>query len=1122
MSEIGLNGNSEERNNEQENKEIVNSKQTENGDSEFPTEPGKRLRKLLAAIDDENEVIETMGFQPKDENQDIEMKKASEKDLETNSSGPDHSKDDKNIPDYSEYLDETTIPPIPGNSENVSLPQRVEQIDLSATRVVSAAYQNSFSQKETDRKPSTREKVESRRVRSNLGSPQRPSTKNKATDKKKQISSSLSKRKTSSTLGCLLRFSLPIIFFGVIILFLGLSFAIYQYFSIASTLPSIDNLQQKASQFETTRILDRNGNELYEVLDPDAGRRTYVTLDEISPFLVAATIATEDKEFYNHPGFDIIALTRALWQNYTSGTIVSGASTITQQVAKTLLFSQSERIEQSVHRKAREIILAAEITRKYSKDEILEIYLNENNYGNFSYGIEAAADAYFGTTAKSLTLSEAAFLAGLPQLPSVYDVFSNREGTLDRFKQVLLLMYEMSEEKGCIYVSNSAQHVCVDAMAATRAVQEIESVEFRPYNVIMRYPHWVNYIRAELERMYDPQTIYRSGFTVHTTLDSGIQESSETHLAEGVAELQELNVNGGAIVVINPQNGEIYSMIGSPDFYNDSHSGQVNMAVNPRQPGSSIKPLAYVAAFEKGWTPSTLLWDVPSDFPPSGKPDDPRPPYQPINYDEKFHGPVTLRYALANSYNIPAVKGLEYIGIYDDPDLPGEDGFIKFAERLGISTLTRPDYGLSLSLGGGEVTLLELTTAYASFANGGKQVEPVSILKIEDFQGNVVYEHEQLGGEQVLRPEHAFLISSILSDNNARTAMFGPDSVLNMPFQAAVKSGTTNDYRDSWTVGYTPNIVVGVWIGNPDYTPMQNTTGLSGAAPIWANITQDAVYALTGGNSASFVRPTGVTEKIICTLSGTEPSEWCSSHRSEFFAYDQLPLTEEDDIWKDILVDTWTGFLASVECPDYTEEKMGLNVDDPDGIAWIKDTAQGKQWAESNGFSDPIYFVPENICRINDPRPNILFAGIADGETISNSTLDIYALVNATEQFEKYRLEYGWGKEPVEWNILKDQITEQSESPVRIFTWKIDEDRDGEVTLRIYLESTEGNYAEKRVTLNLQLPTKTPTSSPTTTFTPTVTGTPTETISPTVTNTETLTPTATQIESSTPTLTPTP
>ncbi len=891
-------------------------------------------------------------------------------------------------------------------------------------------------------------------------------------------------------LGCFLRLAVALLFMVVFVVVAAGSWLVFQYFAIASELPPVSELRQRASQFETTRILDRNGNPLYQIIDPNAGKRTFVPLDRISPYVVAATIATEDREFYNHPGFDPIAIARAFWQNYTTGEVVSGASTITQQLARALLLPE-EQYERTYERKAREIVLAAEITRVYTKDEILELYLNEFNYGNLAYGIGAAAETYFNTTAEQLTLGQASFLAGIPQSPGVYDVYTNRESTLARQQQVVLLMLEASQMKNCIYVSNRPNEpVCVNETVALQAIQEIEGYTFQVTQDSMRYPHWVQYIRSLLETKYDPQTIYRSGFTVYTTLDPALQDQAQAVVTAQVANLAGRNAFNGALVAIRPSTGEILAMVGSPDFYDEAHAGQINMAISPRQPGSSIKPLTYVAAFEKGWTPSTLIWDVPSDFPPSGDPNDTRPPYQPVNYDGRFHGPVPLRSALANSYNIPAVKALQHVGIY------GDSGLISFAQRLGINTLDRPDYGLSLTLGGGEVTLLDMTSAFGTFGNNGVRVPPVAITKIVDHEGNVIEEYVPNPGSQVIRPEHAYLISSILSDNEARTPMFGPASPLALPFQVAAKTGTTNDFRDNWTVGYTPDLAVGVWIGNADYTEMVDVTGLTGAAPAWSAYMNYAVLALTNGNPTPFQRPGSVIDRVVCTFSGAEPSEFCPQQRTEIFAADQPPLPKEEDLWKRVEVDTWTGLRASPECAGFSDEAMGLNVTDPSAVRWIRENGDGQAWATSLGFNPPIRFVPERECRASDPRPTIHIAGLSDNQTITSSPLDVYVVVNATANFRQFRLEWGEGDDPSEWRPLVENNTNSYINPERVYTWDLHEIPAGRITLRVYMESHEPDrYAERRIHLNLNVPTPTPTMTPT----PTITPTPTQTFTPTPT-----------------------
>ena len=834
--------------------------------------PRDKLRRLLASEDETMPELpiadEKPGGSPSDETIASVISSLGEEEEETPA------------PPEQTPTPDTPMPAL--DKDNMPLPRRVDEIDVGATRVTPAAY--NVPSKPAPARPASSQlpsqPVETRPAANQVSSQpagSRPGTQRVATSPPPKAPFWKGRG------GCVLRVFVIALFAIVGLALIGGSIALYQYYAIARTLPSVSDLRERASQFETTRILDRNGNVLYEIIDPNAGRRTYVPLDRISPYVVAATIATEDKDFYSHPGFDPWAITRALWENYRTEGQGGGASTITQQLARNLLLSPEERVQRTYTRKAREIILAAEITRRYTKDEILELYLNENYYGNLAYGIEAAAETYFGKTADQLTLAEGSFLAGLPQSPSIYDIYTNPEDTLTRHQQVLVLMFQVSSERGCIPVSNSDDPVCVTPPDATNAANEIKTYPFRPPNIEIRYPHWVTYVRGQLEEMYDPQTIYRSGFTIYTTLDPNLQDTAQRIVTEQVAALIDKNAHNGALVAIKPSTGEILAMVGSADFYNDAIDGQVNMATSPtRQPGSSIKPINYVAAFEKGWTPATLIWDVPSEFPPSGDPNDPREPYRPINYDEKFHGPVTVRTALSNSFNVPAVKTLQFVGIHDNPDTPEKEGMIGMAERLGITSLTRPDYGLSLTLGGGDVSLIEMTGAFSVFANGGRRVPSVAILKIVDHTGEVVYEYQPQPGEQVIRAEHAYLINSILSDNEARSWMFGPNSALNLSFPVAAKTGTTNDFRDNWTLGYTPDLVAGVWVGNADYTPMVNTSGLSGAAPIWSQFMETAVPYVSGGNLKPFSRPPGSWTKSSVPLQVRNPPTGAGNSAMKF------------------------------------------------------------------------------------------------------------------------------------------------------------------------------------------------------------------------------------------------
>jgi penicillin-binding protein 1C len=932
--------------------------------------------------------------------------------------------------------------------------------------------------------------------------------------------------------------------FGVIgLTVVAIGAAISGYWYIARDLPPVDDLEARASQFETTRIYDAQGNLLYELVDPQAGRRTTVPLDQISPYLLAATIATEDKNFYSHPGFDPLGILRAIVQNVQEGETVSGASTITQQLVRALVLSSEERAQRTAMRKIREIILAAEVTRTYPRDKILELYLNEIYYGNLAYGVEAASETYFNKKAKDLTLAEAAFLAGLPQSPAVYDIYTNREATLERQRQALVLMVQLSAESpDCIPVSTGrdTQHICVAAEPDYRdALTQISDKTLYPFNppkIDARFPHWVNYVRQILEEQYGAE-IYRDGYSVYTTLDPSLQALAEQAVAEQVAGLADRHVTNGALVALRPTTGEILVMVGS-DNYDDPTDGQINMALRPRQPGSSIKPLTYALAFEKGWTPATLLWDVPTEFP-----DGANPPYKPVNYDGRFHGGVTVRYALANSYNLPAVKALQFVGIRGvlQTDASGnavaDTGLIPFAEKLGVTTLTRQDYGLSLTLGGGEVPLMEMVTAYGALANNGQRVFPVAISRITTFAGDKIICQQPLTpadlkadpppcqvppadwGAQVMSAETAYLIGHILSDNAARSPAFGPNSTLRLSFDAAVKTGTTNDFIDNWTLGYTPNLVTGVWVGNADYTPMVNTSGVTGAAPIWHAFME---AALGGGKASPFGRPATIVERQICAISGAEPSEFCPPDRmrTEVFAPDKLPLPKERDLWQRAFIDSFTSLYQTAECAQYYQleqqegqQKIVVGVSDPFAQKWLTEDPNGQAWAASVGINPPIMWAPTAECKADSPHPIMEFVFPAEGAVLDGKPVQILgqAAAQPVEQFDHYLIEYGLSHDPQGWGLLLGPSANPILEIGKLADWDLTNLPDGPITLRIIVFSKSGGAAEERVRFTIQKPT--PTAAPSETVIPTET--PTPSVTPTLGGRATLTPTITD----TPTLT---
>jgi 1A family penicillin-binding protein len=653
-------------------------------------------------------------------------------------------------------------------------------------------------------------------------------------------------------------------------------------------LPSFHDLHGRAIA-PTTKIYDRYGRLLYEIIDPHVGKHTPLPLDQIPVHLRQATVATEDANFYANPGVDLRAILRALIINLRGGEVISGGSTITQQLARNLLLSPEERVQRTLTRKLRESILAWRLARTVTKDEILALYLNESYYGNLAYGVEAAAQAYFGKSASELDLAECALLAGLPQSPATYNPLENPQAARERQAVVLELMVKNG------YISEEE----------ARLARE-EQLHFAAVPFPIRAPHFVMYVWGLLERRFGPQELYRGGLEVYTTLDVDMQEAAQSIVRRRLAtladrprrDLPDPNVHNAALVALDPNSGEILAMLGSPDYFDPEIDGAVNCALAPRQPGSSIKPLTYAAAFAKGYTPATMILDVRTAFlTKEGE------PYVPLNYDLAFHGPVLAREALASSYNLPAVKVLDYVGL---------DKMTALARSMGITTFDDSErFGLALTLGGGEVRLLELTAAYAAFAKGGSKVEPVAILRIEDTQGHILYQGKPGQGERVLDERIAYLITDILSDDLARMPAFGEGSVLKLSRPAAVKTGTTTDWRDNWTIGYTPELVVGVWAGNADNSPMRDVSGVAGAAPLWHDFMEEVLEARP---VKEFAEPEGLTRMEVCTLSGQLPNPYCPHRRTELFVAGTEP-KETCQMHRLLALDAATGQLASSDTP---------------------------------------------------------------------------------------------------------------------------------------------------------------------------------------------------------------
>ncbi len=895
------------------------------------------------------------------------------------------------------------------------------------------------------------------------------------------------------------------------------------YSLIARDLPSPQELRQQASTFETARIYDRNGDLLYALADPETGNRTWVPLSRISPLLIQATIATEDARFYTNPGFDPVGIARAIVQAAQEREIVSGASTITQQLVRALLLSEDERTERTFRRKVREIILAAEISRTYSKEEILELYLNEIYYGNLAYGIEAAAQTYFNKSAADLNLTEASLLAGLPQAPALWDPYTSPDKAIGRQWEVLTLMVQ--EDYATL---NEAQ--------AALNETNLFIYNMEPPEVTVRFPHFTFTVLQQAEDILGAQNIYRGGLNIHTTIDPITQKLAEESIAEYRDSIVAAGANNATMVVLQPETGQILALIGSVDFNDEVISGQVNMALQPRQPGSTIKPLVFLSAMERGWTPATLIWDVPTQF-PNGT----NPPYEPKNYDDQFHGPLLLRPALGNSYNVTAVKGLEFVGVCN---------FIANVQKLGLTALQddgcaevgQPrNYGLALSLGGGEIPPLQMAAAFGTLANQGRYLAPYAITRIESNQGEMLFQYTppDPAQTQVVRPEHAYLLSNILSDNSARQPEFGLQNNLVIPgHQVAAKTGTSgstaNDVRDGWTIGFTPQVVTAVWVGNTDNEPIgAGQSGYRVASPIWNRF---MTQYLADKQPVSFPRPAGVVEMEICTDSGVQASAACADRRIELFAADQLPLDESNHFLQQIPVDLWTLQRANEACTESPYEATFINLlvsGDPsvqprelqNARNWLENTSGGQAWASGRNISLPLRLPPTESCQPGGERPFLAITAPPENSDIIDA-VEIRGSVRSPN-YGGYQVEYGLGTDPGGWGLVQERRDISVDNNTLALWDTSGISAFGPVVVRVRIFGPDNPYTpendpvslERRVLLNLLQPTATPTPTPTTTPTPTNTPTATPTSTPTPTETPTLSIIITIVP---PTETPTP
>lgn len=676
---------------------------------------------------------------------------------------------------------------------------------------------------------------------------------------------------------------------------------------------------------ESTKILDHNGELLYQV--GGEINRTRVDLAQIPVALRNATVVTEDKNFYHHFGFEPRAILRAFWVNLRHGEIRQGASTITQQLARTVLQDN----EQTFLRKIKEVILAVKIESRYSKDQILEMYLNAIPYGSSAYGVQAASEMYFGKSVENLTLEEVAYLAALPKAPTYYSPYGPNSSLLqNRAHEVLQKMQAQG------YIS-----------AEDRQVALQQKVTFTRIPTHIYAPHFVFYVLDYLTRTYGEEKVLRGGIVVTTSLDLNLQKRAEEIVARwGERNAKNYNANNDALVAEDPRTGEILAMVGSRDYFDSSNDGMVNVALSPRQPGSSFKPYVYATAFAFGFNPATMLLDVETDF----AADNGGKRYIPHNYSGRNYGPISVRQALAGSLNVPAVKTLVLTGINNS---------INTAQRLGITTLgDRARFGPALVLGGAEVTLLEHTAALGAFGVGGVKHVLAPVLKITDQAGQLIYQHTPDAGTIVVDSQIAYLINNILSDNQARKFIFGSHNRLEIPGRSvAVKTGTTQNFRDGWTLGYTPSLAVGVWVGNNDNSPMRpGSDGSVVAAPIWNEFMS---LTLAEHPAEEFVKPSGIVEMNVDALSGKLPTQYTPSTKKEIFASFNAPAAVDD-------------VHVQIAENDFTAVVTNFHSEKPNDPLWENPVSH---WAESAGFAS----VDTNLAgRQNYPNSPIVFSVPAD------------------------------------------------------------------------------------------------------------------------------------------------
>jgi membrane peptidoglycan carboxypeptidase len=828
---------------------------------------------------------------------------------------------------------------------------------------------------------------------------------------------------------------------GVIIVFAGYS----------RDLPNPNSLLERSEEL-STKLYDRNGTPILEVYGEK--NRILVNVKDVSQHVIHATLSVEDSNFYIHKGFSPRGMLRAV-RNMLTGEGLQSGSTITQQAVKNALLTQ----DRTISRKIKEIILALQLESKYTKDQIIQMYLNETPYGGQNYGIYTAAKAYFNKDPKDLSIAESAYMAGLPQSPSFYSYFgSNPEAGMERKNYVLYLM----NERGWIQSDGKRYYLSDEDYEVAKA----EELKFQAAAVSFEAPHFVLYVKQLLADMFGEEVLEQGGLQVTTTLDLELQKKAQDIVFNEVEASKAMNVGNGALVALDSQTGQVLAMVGSKGYFLDSEpegctSGitgegsctfepNLNVALSKRQPGSAIKPITYATLLSKGYTVSYPFIDVETSFEGSSV----DKPYIPENYDGKFRGPMSLRKSLGNSLNIPAVKALKLAGI---------DSMIDLAESMGITTFgDRSRFGLALTLGGGEVKLLELTGAFSVFPSGGTFRPPTPLLEVKDARGNVLYKYVDTKGNKVLDPGVAFLISDVLSDDGARAEVFGTGSLLNIPgHKVAVKTGTTDDKRDNYAIGFTPSVTVGVWVGNNNNDKMDPyvSSGVTGATPIWRKF---MIEYLSDKQPQNFNTPDNVHKVEVDELTGMKPFDDFKT-RNEWFIKGTEPVAKSDWYQK-IEVCEEDGLIASDSCRD---------ADDTEEKTFIKITAELPEWQNAvdkwvneKHSGDEKYFPPTMVSGLEfdsdgdvktDVSPKVGFVNLTDNDRIP-LVYRIQVEVSSPNDIDRVKIYIGDNK-----------VTEDKSYPYGFDMTFKPEDAGKEVKLKAIAIDDDGRDGEKVVTVRVGL-----------------------------------------------------